>query len=157
MSNYATQKSCVTPASCQPTGYLIKPRAMPLSSLELYQLLREGFLLDHVMNMVLSSPLYSSAKVINKILGNSSRSIRRRTRLGEPVRLNAGQSTVAFQYAEALECAVAVFGSQRGAEEWLERPCRYLEGYIPLDLIGDWWGFQAVREYLERIEFGVYH
>jgi len=49
-----------------------------------------------------------------------------------------------------------VFGSQPLAEEWLGRPSQFLRGGVPLDMIDNPVGFQAVEDYLERIEYGVY-
>ena len=49
-----------------------------------------------------------------------------------------------------------MFGDQQLAEQWLSRPCKYLDGDIPLDVIHNPMGFQAVEDYLERIKYGVY-
>ncbi|MFK3797093.1 antitoxin Xre/MbcA/ParS toxin-binding domain-containing protein [Pseudomonas sp. NPDC088444] len=72
------------------------------------------------------------------------------------VRLSIERSSAAYQYAKALEHATSVFGTQRSAEEWLGKPCRHLAGLIPLDLVDDVLGYQAVESYLERVELGVY-
>lgn len=45
------------------------------------------------------------------------------------------KSAVAFQFAKVLEHATTVFGTQRLAEEWLDRPCKHLAGNVPLNLI----------------------
>ncbi|WP_225903944.1 MbcA/ParS/Xre antitoxin family protein [Pseudomonas asiatica] len=103
--------------------------------------------------MVASSPLYGTASVLDRILGHSNRS----RQIGPGVLLNARQSATALQYAQVLEHATAVFGSQQMAEQWLGKSCRYLAGHVPLDIAGNWWGFQAVEEYLQKIEFGIYH
>ena len=63
---------------------------------------------------------------------------------------------MAFQFARVLEHAISVFGSLKLAEEWLGRPCRYLDGEVPLDVIDNPIGFQTVEDYLQRIEYGVY-
>ncbi|NNB29097.1 DUF2384 domain-containing protein [Pseudomonas fragi] len=65
-------------------------------------------------------------------------------------------SAVAFQYAKTLEHANVGFGKQETAEDWLNRPCPHLDGLIPLDLIDNSIGFQVVKDYLERIELGIY-
>ncbi|MGD8221470.1 antitoxin Xre/MbcA/ParS toxin-binding domain-containing protein [Pseudomonas thivervalensis] len=59
-------------------------------------------------------------------------------------------------YAKALERAVDVFGSQQLAEDWLRKPCMYLDGQVPLELIDNPPGFQVVEDYLTRVELGVY-
>lgn len=139
-----------------PTEHLIGIREEPFASLGLYLLVREGFLLDRVMGMVSSSKLFDSRGVLTRIIGNSGRSMKRQRSSGCVVRLDARQSTIAFQYAHALEYTLKVFGSPQAAEDWLGRPCKYLADQVPLDMIECWYGFQAVKDYLERIELGIY-
>ncbi|QBZ89325.1 DUF2384 domain-containing protein [Pseudomonas viciae] len=59
-------------------------------------------------------------------------------------------------YVKALEHATDVFGGQRLAEDWLRKPCTYLDDQVPLELIDNPPGFQVVEDYLARIELGVY-
>jgi putative toxin-antitoxin system antitoxin component (TIGR02293 family) len=59
-------------------------------------------------------------------------------------------------YAKALEHAANVFGCQQLAEDWLRKPCTYLDDQVPLALIDNPPGFQVVEDYLARIELGVY-
>ncbi|MFJ4052116.1 antitoxin Xre/MbcA/ParS toxin-binding domain-containing protein [Pseudomonas sp. NPDC089743] len=122
----------------------------------MYRLVREGFSLAQVRAMVASSPLYSAASVLDRILGSSDRRGQRQKKQARRVRLNARQSATAFQYAQALERAIAVFGNQQLAEQWLGRPCNYLAGKVPLDVIENWWGFKSVEDYLQKIELGIY-
>ena len=60
------------------------------------------------------------------------------------------------QYARVLRHAVNAFGNQKAAQEWLGRPCRYLNGDVPQDVIDNPIRFQAIEDYLERIAYGVY-
>jgi putative toxin-antitoxin system antitoxin component (TIGR02293 family) len=59
-------------------------------------------------------------------------------------------------YGKALEHAANVFGSQQLAEDWLRKPCTYLDGQVPLELIDNAQGFKLVEDYLTRVELGVY-
>lgn len=140
----------------RPTTYLTQsPRGL-LSPLDLFLRVREGFALKDVQAMVAASELYSAARVLRRITGKSNRTLaRQRDDSGTP-RLNAQQSAVAFQYAQALEHAASVFGSKKRAEEWLGRPCKHLADHVPLEMIENSLGFQVVEGYLQRIEFGVY-
>ena len=63
---------------------------------------------------------------------------------------------VEIRYAKVLEHAINVFGSQQLAEEWLGRPCKFLEGGVPLDMLDNPIGFRAVEDYLDRVQYGVY-
>jgi putative toxin-antitoxin system antitoxin component (TIGR02293 family) len=141
---------------CRPTSYLTQSQSGLLSPLELFLRVTEGFTLNDVQAMVAASELYSVAHVLRRITGKSKRTLVRQRDDRVTPRLNAQQSAVAFQYAQALEHAASVFGSQQRAEEWLGRPCKHLENYVPLELIENAFGFRVVETYLQRIELGVY-
>ncbi len=166
-----TDKS--SPPTRRPTEYLLRNDMDQLSSVMVYRLTIKGFALKDVQDMLslsdlFSKPprstlfpyttlsdLFSNKKIMSRIVGKSIRTLQRQgTR--QPALLNAQQSAVAFQYAKVLEHAITVFGTQKLAEEWLGRPCKYLDGDVPLDVIDNPVGFQAVEDYLERVEYGVY-
>jgi putative toxin-antitoxin system antitoxin component (TIGR02293 family) len=117
---------------------------------------QEGFNLSDVRDMLATSALYMANGLVERITGKSVRTVQRLAKETEPVRLNQQQSTVAFQYAQTLEHATNVFGSQQLAEDWLKKPCKYLDGHVPLELIDNALGFHVVEDYLTRIEHGVY-
>ncbi len=143
-----TDKS--SPPTRRPTEYLLRNDMDQLSSVMVYRLTIKGFALKATL-----SDLFSNKKIMSRIVGKSIRTLQRQgTR--QPALLNAQQSAVAFQYAKVLEHAITVFGTQKLAEEWLGRPCKYLDGDVPLDVIDNPVGFQAVEDYLERVEYGVY-
>lgn len=157
MMVFEASRSSSIESDFRPTAYLIEHQAMPLSSLALYRLVRDGFALAKVRAMVASSPLYSATSALDRILGYSGRRGQRQEKQGHRVLLNARQSATAYQYAQALERAIVVFGNQLLAEHWLGRPCKFLAGNVPLDIIENWWGFQSVEDYLQKIELGIYH
>lgn len=165
-SNVATEVSQMVPPPTQtakstlpartPTEYLTQVKIEQLSQLSIFLLAREGFALKDVQAMLSISELYSSSRVIGRIVGKPIRTSQRQGDDSKTARLNVQQSAVAFQYAKVLEHATTVFGALRLAEEWLDRPCKHLAGSVPLDLIDNSLGFQAVEDYLERVELGVY-
>ncbi|WP_241193586.1 MbcA/ParS/Xre antitoxin family protein [Pseudomonas chlororaphis] len=106
--------------------------------------------------MVSLSELYLSWRVIKRIVGKPGRTKQGKNDKSTTGRLGAFESAIAFQYAKVLEHATTVFGTLRLAEEWLAKPCRHLAGNIPLDLVGNPLGFQAIEDYLERVELCVY-
>ncbi|MCE0972103.1 MULTISPECIES: antitoxin Xre/MbcA/ParS toxin-binding domain-containing protein [Pseudomonas] len=125
-----------------------------LSHLDILRLVQAGFALSNVQAMVHSSCLFKTRKLLEQIMGKSARTIQR---LSAPeVRLNPQQSAVAVQYAQGLELAVTVFGSQALAEHWLERPCKHLSGLVPFEMLNTSVGFKVVVDYLERTRLGVY-
>jgi len=117
---------------------------------------QEGFSLSDVRDMLSTSKLYMEHDLLQRITGKSIRTVQRLTKDAQPIRLNQQQSTIAFQFAHTLEHATHVFGSQPFAEDWLGKPCKYLDGQVPLELIDNSLGFQVVEDYLTRIEHGVY-
>lgn len=142
-------------AARRPTEYLLRTDSDHLTAVMVYQLTHEGFALKDVQDMLSVSVLYSSNKILSRIVGKSVRTIQRQG-AKQPAHLNSQQSAVALQYAKVLEHAINVFGNQTLAEQWLAKPCKYLDGNVPLEMIDNPVGFQAVEDYLERIEYGVY-
>lgn len=138
----------------KPTEYLFGGSAEDLSQIELYKLTVKGFERKNVEKMLSISRIYSNKKILSNIVGKSVRTLQRQS--GAAEHLNEQQSVVALQYAKALEHAINVFGSQELAEEWLSRPCIYLDGNVPLEMINNHVGYQAVEDYLDRVEAGVY-
>ena len=150
------QTAVSTPLVRKPTEYLTHVRIEQLSELNIFLLAKEGFALKDVESMVSLSELYLSLRVIGQIVGKPGRPKQSNSNESTSGRLSPLQSAIAFQYAKVLEHATTVFGTLRLAEEWLAKPCRYLAGNIPLDLVGNPLGFKAVEDYLERVELGVY-
>lgn len=155
MTSVNTVTAETADAERPPTEYLIRD-AGQLSPVMLCRCITEGFTLKDVQAMLRVSRLLSTNQIINVIMGKSRRAIARLSRSEHVVRLTPQQSAVAFQYAKVFEHATAVFGTQRGAEEWLGRPCDFLDGNVPLAIVDNCIGFQVVEDYLLRIEYGVY-
>ncbi|MGO4001661.1 antitoxin Xre/MbcA/ParS toxin-binding domain-containing protein [Pseudomonas fluorescens] len=148
------ESASITPAPTA-TECLIKEIGQ-LSESGVVLLIIRGFEIDDVHAMISLSKLYSTPQITGRIMGKTGRAMRKQRDIGHPTRLNAHQSAIAFHYAKTLEQATAVFGTQIIAEEWLSRPCKYLSGLIPLDLIENAIGYQAVGSYLDRVELGIY-
>ncbi|HWU62775.1 MAG TPA: antitoxin Xre/MbcA/ParS toxin-binding domain-containing protein [Ensifer sp.] len=70
--------------------------------------------------------------------------------------LSPEQSSRTWNFARLLAKASAVLGSQAEAEAWMLQPALGLEGRRPIDLLATAAGSDLVREYLERLDYGVY-
>lgn len=140
----------------KPTSYLTHAESGTLSQLDILHLVQAGFALSDVKAMVGSSRLFTAHKLLERIIGKSTRTIQRLNNTGDGVCLNAQQSAVAFQYASVLGLAIIVFGSQELAENWLGRSCAGLSGIIPFEILDISLGFSIVEDYLERVRLGVY-
>ena len=139
----------------KPTELVLRADLEQLSLVQIYGLIAKGFELKNAQKMLSSSDLYLERNILGRILGRSFGKSHRHGKK-QPVRLSSHQSALVFQYAKVLESAMNVFGSQKLAEEWLGRPCKYLEVDAPLDIIDNALGYRIVQDYLKRIEYGVY-
>ena len=155
MLNVEIRKAAKKPCAVKPTECLLRTDITDLDPVAIYEITAKGFKYQDVERMLSTSALYSNKKVLSRIVGRSVRTLQRQGEKKQ-ANLNSQQSAVALQYAKVLEHAITVFGSQPLAEEWLGRPSQFLRGGVPLDMIDNPVGFQAVEDYLERIEYGVY-
>lgn len=156
MSTYQSNESVKLHESPTPTGCLTKGRVGQLTPCDVVSMILDGFELNDVIAMISLSSLYSKPQITERIVGMSTLAIKRQRQKVCAPRLSAHQSALAFQYAKALEYAKLAFGKQSVAEDWLARSCPQLGGLTPLDIIDNALGFQLVRDYLARIELGVY-
>lgn len=70
--------------------------------------------------------------------------------------LSAEESDRALRLDRIIAQANRVFGSPEKARRWLRKPCRALNGAIPMDLLVSETGAHLVEEELHAIDFGVY-
>ncbi|MGY3258715.1 antitoxin Xre/MbcA/ParS toxin-binding domain-containing protein [Pseudomonas chlororaphis] len=146
-----------TGAAAQPlTFQLTHAETGSLRHVDILRLVQAGFALSDVQAMVRSSSLFKAHKLLERIMGKSARTIQRLSNPQNEVRLNPQQSAVVLQYAQGLELAVMVFGSQTLAENWLGRSCKHLSGIVPFEMLNTSVGFKVVVDYLERARLGVY-
>lgn len=73
-----------------------------------------------------------------------------------PKRLSVEQSGRAWRFAELLEKAIEVFGSQEEAEDFFGRPAIGLDQHRPIDLLSTPAGSELVETHIERLKYGVY-
>jgi putative toxin-antitoxin system antitoxin component (TIGR02293 family) len=87
-----------------------------------------------------------------KALGISSKTVGRNAH----DKLNLQHSGAALALLEVIELARDVLGSQDEAEQWISRPAPALDGNKPIDLLTTPPGVAAVKDLLNRIDYGVY-
>lgn len=68
----------------------------------------------------------------------------------------AQQSDILIRTLEIKMLADRVFGEEKKAAAWLDRPNTSLSGQRPVDLLMDELGTAVVREMLERIDHGIF-
>ena len=84
----------------------------------------------------------------------SKRSLERRQQKHEP--LSPTESDRALRLSRIHDHAVRVFGSDEKAHRWLRKPCRALDGAIPLDLLASETGAHIVDSELHAIDHGMF-
>lgn len=153
MTNKLKVKADDVALNYKPTDYLSPGIIEQNNPLSVYKAVVEGFALKDVEAMTSISQLYTSARILEKIIGGTKKGCERAQ---GNVRLSAQKSAVAFQYAKGLELAIKVFGDRQLADQWLGRPCKYLDGIIPFEALEHSVGYIAIEAYLEKVMYGVY-
>lgn len=92
---------------------------------------------------------------LEQAIGMSLRTLQRKEKKPSGL-LSHEQAGRAWQFAELLTKATAVFGTQEEAEQWFERPAIGLNQKRPIDLLTTPAGVKIVEDYLERLAYGVY-
>ena len=63
---------------------------------------------------------------------------------------------LARMHAEAFALATQLFGGEDQARQWMAGPVLGLDGQRPSDLLRSMKGAEVVRDFLIRLEYGVY-
>ena len=124
------------------------------SEVEAHRLVLEGLPAGAMAGLVASLSAMTFGSVLGA-LGVSERSFARR-KASPKTRLPSDESGRLWQFAGIVAQATRVFGSKEEAELWLERPASPLGDEKPIDLVRTPPGVQLVKQYLTRIEYGVY-
>jgi putative toxin-antitoxin system antitoxin component (TIGR02293 family) len=124
------------------------------SEVEAHRLVLEGLPAGAMTGLIASLGAMSAGSVLSA-LGVSQRSFARR-KASPKGRLPSDESGRLWQLAGVVAQAARVFGSKDEAEHWLERPAAPLGGEKPIELVRTPPGVQLVKQYLTRIEYGVY-
>ncbi len=106
------------------------------------------FLTDHIKAL-------SELDVAN-VVGISTRTLRRQK--DEPKKaMPTDLASRTWLFAEALAKATDVFGGREEAERWMSQEAMGLDGARPIDLLRTVQGAELVKEFLGRLEHGVYN
>jgi putative toxin-antitoxin system antitoxin component (TIGR02293 family) len=95
--------------------------------------------------------LGESALMLMRIIESNERTSQRRREQGA---LTADESDRIARIARVVQRAIEAFGDKTQAREWIKRPNRALQGFVPLGLLGTDAGAALVTDELGRIEYG---
>jgi putative toxin-antitoxin system antitoxin component (TIGR02293 family) len=130
-------------------------RRVPRNPLDAHEMLLRGLPGQALSHLIGNLVVLRRSASLEKAVGMSVRTFQRR--MDAPARrLSKEQSGRTWKFAEILAMAMAVFGSQEEAEEWLERPATGLDQRRPIDLLETPAGIELVETFLRRLEHGVY-
>ncbi len=94
-----------------------------------------------------------SKEEIHKLVA-PRRTLERRIEKNQP--LSDVESDRVMRLERINEHAVRVFGSKEKAHRWLRKPCRALDGAVPIDLLASETGAHIVEEELHAIDHGMF-
>ena len=126
------------------------------TTLDAHEAILSGFPGRALVHLAGNVAIIRHADTFEKALGMSLRTFQRHKKDAAPRALSQEQSGRAWKFAEILEKAAAVFGSQAEAEAFLDRPAFGLTLNKPIDLLATPAGVDLVETHLERIRYGVY-
>lgn len=111
----------------------------------------EGFRLKYSAVEHLGKFLGKSATVLMRFINANERTAQRRKEQGV---LSTEESDRVARIARVTLRAIEAFGDKAQAREWLTRPNRALQGFVPLGLLVTDAGATLVTDELGRIEHG---
>lgn len=117
--------------------------------------LLEGGIPNRALDHLAGCLTVMGAESLERAIGISLRTLQRKEKKPRDL-LSHEQAGRAWQFAELLAKATAVFGAQNEAEQWFERPAIGLNQERPIDLLTTPAGVKVVEDYLERLAYGVY-
>lgn len=125
------------------------------SGLDAHDMILRGLPGQALTHLVGGLQIIEPTQSLEKAMGMSLRTYQRRK--DEPARkLSPEQSGRVWKFAEVLDKAIRVFGTQSAAESWLERPAIGLGQRRPIDLMSSPAGVEMVETVLMQLEYGVY-
>lgn len=123
--------------------------------LDAHELISAGLPGASLKHMVAHVSILHDATMLQKAIGISVRTLQRRKE--EPDKaLSPEQGGRTWKFAEVLNKATELLGSQQEAEHWLVTPAVALEQRSPIDLMSTPAGVELVENLLQQLEYGVY-
>ncbi|MGE3830489.1 MAG: antitoxin Xre/MbcA/ParS toxin-binding domain-containing protein [Parvibaculaceae bacterium] len=155
----AKPKSSSPAAEVQGAAKLLGGRSVlrhtPRTPMDVHLVISRGLPAQALVRLIENLVVLQADNALEKALGMSLRTMQRRT--SAPARqLTPEQSGRTWKFAETLAKATQAFGSQKDAEEWMERPAMGLDRQRPIDLLATPKGTEIVETFLDRINHGVY-
>lgn len=134
---------------------ILLDRAPVEDQVQLFHLLERGIPVENAARALTASGLINNQQVVARILGITSSTLKRRAKDPQKV-LNSHRSTCLFFFLKVLARAEVVFGTNQAAQRWMAVPALGLDGYVPIDLVINPFGYEIVSSFLTSLEHGTY-
>lgn len=124
--------------------------------LDAHEVIKQGFPGGTLIRLSENVTMLQRPEAFEQALGVSLRTFQRRKKDASAKPLSAEQSGRAWKFAELLQEAIEVFGTQKEAEAFFERPAIGLDQRRPIELLSTPAGTELVETHLERLKYGVF-
>lgn len=121
----------------------------------LFHLIQKGIPAWRAARALTALGVTSNEQIVAKIVGMPSIKLRRAARDPKKV-LSSHQSTCVWYFLAVFALAERVIGPHQIAQRWITAPSLGLNGYAPIDLLINPFGYEIVCDFLARLEYGVY-
>lgn len=125
------------------------------TALDVHDLIVEGIPAASLQHLVERMRILSAGDVLNTAIGTDIRTLHRRNPDGMRA-LSTEHGSRAWRFAQIIAKASDILGTQEAGEAWVLEPAIGLDNRRPIDLLASAAGAKAVKEYLTRVEYGVY-
>jgi putative toxin-antitoxin system antitoxin component (TIGR02293 family) len=154
-SDFAARESHVLHLSRQFLGGVKLFKRTVHTHLDVHEALLDGELQYASLVYLIDSFTVLDEDDLVPVLGISTRTLHRRKE--SPKKPMPPQlASQAWLFAETLAKASEVFGGKDKAEEWMSKPAMGLDGQRPLEMLKTAQGATLVKDFLTRLEYGVY-
>ena len=123
--------------------------------MDLHRAMVEGVFPYASLDRLLSHCKHLKAADIAPAVGLTDRALRDRLKRPD-ASMPAAVASRAWLVAEVLVQAAGIFGGLEQAEHWMTRPATGLDGLRPIELVETLQGAGLLKDFLGRLEYGVY-
>lgn len=127
----------------------------PDDPLHVFHLIERGIPVRNAARALTVLGVISNEQIVTKVVGMSSSTLRRAARNAQRV-LSRHQSVCVWYFLSVLTRAERIIGPHQLAQRWITAPSLGLNGYAPIDLLINPFGYEIVSDFLTRLEYGVY-
>ena len=120
-----------------------------------FHLIEMGIPVRNAVQALTALGVTSNEQIVARVVGIPSIKLRRMARYPHKV-LSSHQSACLWYFFAVFARAERVIGPHLIAQRWVTAPSLGLNGYAPIDLLINPFGYEIVDDFLTRLEYGTY-